>query len=269
MEISKAIEGGGLTVLPVFYDVDPLELRNSDRPVLDMDLSLWSGRTRFRESKESVKLWRQAIVELTNLQGLTLKLKNLPNWDYLDFVQEIVETVMRNLGLMRLSSIDENVVELVRPFKNNAKSLKDSFVQKYPLESSQWPTLQGCRTLGELMIGKSIAQELLRAIEESAIYIIIFSENYATSSWCLDELVKIMSCHKIRGRVVLPVFYGVSPSDVRKQYLVFKFELYSYFSLSLSRRLNVRFNNKKERVEQFVQTLVFKSPIVADYHLEI
>ncbi|XP_076922975.1 toll/interleukin-1 receptor-like protein [Bidens hawaiensis] len=84
MEISKAIEGGGLTVLPVFYDVDPLELRNSDPPVQDMDVSLWSGRTltrkRFRESKESVKLWRQAIVELTNLQGLMLKLKNIPNW---------------------------------------------------------------------------------------------------------------------------------------------------------------------------------------------
>lgn len=43
--------------------------------------------------------------------------------DYLNFVEEIVETVMKNLGLMHLSSIDENVVELVKPCKINARSL--------------------------------------------------------------------------------------------------------------------------------------------------
>lgn len=65
--------------------------------------------------------------------------------------------------------------------------------------------------------GKSIAPELLRAIEESAISVIVFSKNYASSTWCLDELVKIMSCHKTHGHIVLPVFYDVCPSDVRNQ----------------------------------------------------
>lgn len=65
--------------------------------------------------------------------------------------------------------------------------------------------------------GKSIAPELLKAIEESSISVIIFSKNYASSTWCLDELVKIMSCRKMSGRIVFPVFYDVSPSDVRKQ----------------------------------------------------
>lgn len=44
--------------------------------------------------------------------------------DVLDFVEEIAETVMRNLGRMNASSIDENVVELVKPHKKNARSLK-------------------------------------------------------------------------------------------------------------------------------------------------
>lgn len=65
--------------------------------------------------------------------------------------------------------------------------------------------------------GKSIAPELLRGIEESAIAVIIFSKNYASSTWCLDELVKIMNCQKKKGQIVFPVFYDVDPSDVRKQ----------------------------------------------------
>ncbi|XP_057987226.1 disease resistance protein RPV1 isoform X1 [Hevea brasiliensis] len=65
--------------------------------------------------------------------------------------------------------------------------------------------------------GEEIKETLLKAIEESKIYVIIFSENYASSHWCLDELVKIMECMKTMGRKVLPVFYHVDPSDVRKQ----------------------------------------------------
>ncbi|XP_059665561.1 disease resistance protein RUN1-like isoform X2 [Cornus florida] len=64
---------------------------------------------------------------------------------------------------------------------------------------------------------KSISSQLLKAIKESKFAIIVFSENYATSSSCLDELVEIILCKNTIGLTVLPVFYDVDPSQVRKQ----------------------------------------------------
>jgi hypothetical protein len=64
--------------------------------------------------------------------------------------------------------------------------------------------------------GEKISDELLKTIEDSTISIIIFSENYASSAWCLDELAKIVECKK-NDHLVVPVFYKVDPSEVRNQ----------------------------------------------------
>lgn len=47
--------------------------------------------------------------------------------------------------------------------------------------------------------GRPISAELLKAIEESRIAIIIFSKYYASSIWCLEELTKIMECVEKKG----------------------------------------------------------------------
>ncbi|KAL5537983.1 hypothetical protein UlMin_045751, partial [Ulmus minor] len=65
--------------------------------------------------------------------------------------------------------------------------------------------------------GDEISPALMSAIEESMIFVVVFSENYANSSWCLDELVHILKCKREYGRQVVPVFYKVDPSHVRKQ----------------------------------------------------
>ena len=65
--------------------------------------------------------------------------------------------------------------------------------------------------------GECIALDLLRAIEESRFSIVVLSKNYASSTWCLDELVKIIECKKHTELRVSPVFYYVDPFDVWKQ----------------------------------------------------
>ncbi|KAM5546335.1 hypothetical protein ABKV19_002546 [Rosa sericea] len=73
------------------------------------------------------------------------------------------------------------------------------------------------RDADELRRGEEISPALLNAIEESRVSIVVFSQNYASSRWCLDELVKILDCRKSKGQEVRPVFYKVDPSDVRHQ----------------------------------------------------
>ncbi|GKC24601.1 NB-ARC domains-containing protein, partial [Tanacetum coccineum] len=67
--------------------------------------------------------------------------------------------------------------------------------------------------------GEEISPHLYKAVEESRFLIVIFSKNYASSSWCLRELVKILQCKKIENpkHEVRTIFYDIKPHAVRNQ----------------------------------------------------
>ncbi|KAI6681344.1 hypothetical protein NL676_035225, partial [Syzygium grande] len=67
----------------------------------------------------------------------------------------------------------------------------------------------------ELPVGEEIGPELLCSITQSMISIPIISEDYASSKWCLHELVQMLKCKRSKGQIVLPIFYKVEPSHVR------------------------------------------------------
>ncbi|XP_020412384.1 TMV resistance protein N isoform X2 [Prunus persica] len=92
----------------------------------------------------------------------------------------------------------------------------------------------------ELVRGEEISPALVKAIEESRISVIVFSENYASSRWCLDELVKILQCKQSKQQVVLPIFYKVDPSHVRNQE--------SKFGDAFEELIERKFKNDKEKV---------------------
>ena len=69
----------------------------------------------------------------------------------------------------------------------------------------------------ELKKGDEISPAFIEAIEESRVSIVIFSENYASSKWCLNELKKIQECKKFMEQIVIPVFYKIDPLHMKKQ----------------------------------------------------
>ncbi|KAK4340883.1 hypothetical protein RND71_039384 [Anisodus tanguticus] len=108
----------------------------------------------------------------------------------------------------------------------------------------------------ELRRGREIAFELLKAIEESRISIVIFSENYASSRWCLDELVKIIECKEKMKQLVFPVFYCVDPIEVSEHTGNFGKEL---------KRHEERFGS--EKVESWRSALT-EAANLSGWHLE-
>ncbi|KAK9047872.1 hypothetical protein SSX86_033166 [Deinandra increscens subsp. villosa] len=69
----------------------------------------------------------------------------------------------------------------------------------------------------EIETGEPLKPELESAIKSSRASIIVLSKNYASSTWCLDELVLILEQKRNFNQIVIPVFYDVEPTDVRKQ----------------------------------------------------
>lgn len=61
--------------------------------------------------------------------------------------------------------------------------------------------------------GDAIDTGLFEAIEDSAASILLISPKYASSHWCLKEMARLCEL----GRLILPVFYEVDPSHVRRQ----------------------------------------------------
>ncbi|CAI9270683.1 unnamed protein product [Lactuca saligna] len=83
----------------------------------------------------------------------------------------------------------------------------------------QWQEIVTFKDDENLDKGKRIKDDLFKSIEESKFHIIILSKAYAASTWCLDELVKIMECQNADNtkQIAYPVFYDVDPTDVRHQ----------------------------------------------------
>ncbi|XP_065626522.1 TMV resistance protein N isoform X2 [Quercus suber] len=96
-----------------------------------------------------------------------------------------------------------------------------------------------------LQKGEEISMELVKAIESSLISIVIFSKKFASSTWCLNELVKIFECRS-NGQLVFPIFYKVSPSEIRKQD--------GEFGIALAEH-EEKFKDNIEKVQRWRKTL--------------
>ncbi|CAH1440783.1 unnamed protein product [Lactuca virosa] len=69
----------------------------------------------------------------------------------------------------------------------------------------------------EIETGEDLKPELKSAIKASRASVIVLSKNYASSTWCLDELVLILEQRMTSNHIVIPIFYHVEPTHVRKQ----------------------------------------------------
>ena len=60
--------------------------------------------------------------------------------------------------------------------------------------------------------GEDCWKSIEDGIKNSPIVVVVFSERYAESKWCLKELHVMLEAHSCK---ILPIFYNVTPWDLR------------------------------------------------------
>ncbi|KAI3774406.1 hypothetical protein L1987_48961 [Smallanthus sonchifolius] len=105
--------------------------------------------------------------------------------------------------------------------------------------------------------GKLLGPELKKAIHESAISIIVFSRNYASSGWCHDEVLTIIQEQERLSskHEVVPVFYNVESSDVRNQTRSFEEAFGEYDNMMEAEIDHLKKNEWREKVKAWVISL--------------
>ena len=61
--------------------------------------------------------------------------------------------------------------------------------------------------------GEECWESIEDAIKNTSIAVVVFSERYAESEWCLKELHVMLEAHSCK--TILPIFYNVTPWDLR------------------------------------------------------
>ncbi|CAI9269370.1 unnamed protein product [Lactuca saligna] len=145
--------------------------------------------------------------------------------------EPVVYTLSVSSSLSKLSSSIFNSIGIMASYGSNnvflsfsGEDTRHSFTDHlyYALRRAGISTF---RDEEEIKRGEKLMPEIKRIIKESRASVVVFSENYATSTWCLDELVLILEQRTECNHFVLPVFYHVDPSDLRKHTKTFAIEV--------------------------------------------
>jgi hypothetical protein len=97
------------------------------------------------------------------------------------------------------------------------------------------------------VVGTELVNLLVR-IEESRVAVVIFSKDYTSSEWCLDELAMIKDCKDQGSLSVMPIFYKLKPNVVE--------ELRGDFGDTF-RALKRRYRHEPERTRKWEEALEY------------
>ncbi|KAK4269206.1 hypothetical protein QN277_022394 [Acacia crassicarpa] len=186
-------------VIPIFYDVDPSQVRYQRGSYAG---AFAQHEQNFKNNLMKLQDWRYALKETADLFGYHFsRFSNESN-----LIDEIVKQASKRIFASKKYDIFISFrgSDVRYGFLSHlTKQLRHEGIDVYVDE--------------RLDRGDEISTALLKAIERSKIALVIFSKDYASSRWCLDELMKIMECKRFSDQIVIPVFYHVDPSHVRKQ----------------------------------------------------
>lgn len=200
----------------------------------------WHGRNMLR--------WPHCVTANKNCipEQATLLLLSHPSMSFFVNFPQSAQSFWNDHTSVKNTSKELRINEVFLSFRG--KDTRASFTSHLyaSLQNSGINFYRGDRALPK---GDDIPTSLKWTIKESQISVIVFLKNYAESSWCMDELLEIMECHKTIGQVVLPVFYNVDPSEVRHQIGEFGIAFQNLLTKISKREHKSRWENKNYKLQ--------------------
>ncbi|KAG7552751.1 Toll/interleukin-1 receptor homology (TIR) domain [Arabidopsis thaliana x Arabidopsis arenosa] len=202
VEIEKQMDIKILDSCPIFFEVETSHVKlQAPRSNFDYNLLRLEHEERKKARQISKKAWEDAEEsnQATFVNGIVEKVK-----DMLDSVP---------------SSYTVPKHQVYISFRGQDIRKKFSSFLKAALQKSGINVFIDAEDVN----GGGALKSLLIDIGRSRVALVIFTENYMSSSWCLEELVEIKKLKDMGMLLVIPIFYEVNPSDmVDDQQLVAK-----------------------------------------------
>lgn len=226
VEIEKQMELKNLDPLPIFFEVKAshvaLERHNPFKDILlrleddERETARTVGRKALKDADKRFVRWRRALKSITGISGL----KYIKDSNEALLVKDIVKTVKKMLGEV-VSTDDVHDPIRAQPivpqqkvfisFGGHDDDTRPGFIS-YLQAGLERSGINFYINIENMTKGYDI-EELITNVRESRIALVIFTESYLSSAWCLEELVEINKC-MMTGLTVIPIFYKVEPEYV-------------------------------------------------------
>ncbi|RXI04302.1 hypothetical protein DVH24_038576 [Malus domestica] len=179
------------TVLPIFYNVDPSDVRYQTGSFAE---AFARHEETYKDDPDKVRRWRAALNQVANLAGWDSRGR-----DESELIEEIVNDIWRKLHPTAKTSAPcsspfsshKRKYEVFMCFRGKDTRLNFVGHTYASLKRKGITTFKDDKGLEK---GQSISPGIVKAIEESQIYLVTLSPDFASSTWCLDELVKMFEC---------------------------------------------------------------------------
>ncbi|XP_023633293.1 protein PHLOEM PROTEIN 2-LIKE A5 isoform X2 [Capsella rubella] len=229
VQIKECMDQKNLRVIPIFYRIAPgvVQLLKGNFGDQFRDLI-----ERCHHQPERHQKWIEALASVSQLFALSLP-KYSEKSD-----EDFINLIIKEVGNMRsYTSVPARTLTHTIHKASNSIVPASSFVGRYlPKDPQIFINFRGIKLRKNFIsflaaalrdarfnvfmdedepLGSDL-DNLFTRINESNIALVIFSKDYTTSKWCLDELAEIKKC-KDQGHLrVIPIFYKIEPLVVKQ-----------------------------------------------------
>ncbi|KAF2565762.1 hypothetical protein F2Q68_00028069 [Brassica cretica] len=199
----------GRPILPIFYEVDPWHFRKQS----PFEKGFEEHTKRFGE--EEIERWRGAMNLIRHISGYVYRSLFHRKFSLSTSPTTFLPELIGDMETEVISKPHRLKFDVFLSFRG--EDTRHTITERVYDALHRKEKVRVFRDDEGMQRGDEINPSLVAAMEDSAASVVVLSPRYADSHWCLDELATLCDLRASLKRPMIPIFYEVDPSHVRKQ----------------------------------------------------